>query len=107
MHLKVSSLFSDLKEEKHSKNFYTVWYSEFIINNQNTVADEKENIRYEAISVHCMSHSHVGICLEEQHVLKGNELVIIVVTYHVDYACKKEEFAASWSVILAWVNIIQ
>jgi len=26
---------------------------------------------YEAIIVHCMSHSHVGICLEEQHVLKG------------------------------------
>jgi len=72
MHLKVSSFFNGLKEEdKHSKNFYTVWYSEFIINNQNTVADEKESVHYEAFSVHCMSHSHVGICLEEQHVLKG------------------------------------
>jgi hypothetical protein len=72
MQLKVSSFFNDLKEEdKHSKNFYTVWYSEFIINNQNTVADEKENVHYEVISVHCMSHSHAGICLEEQHILKG------------------------------------
>jgi len=37
MHMKVSSFFNDLKgEDKHSKNFNTVWYSEFIINNQNT-----------------------------------------------------------------------
>ena len=72
MHLKVSSFFNDLKEEdKRSKNFYTVWYSEFIINNQNTVADEKENVHYEAVSVQYMSQSHVGICLEEQRVLKG------------------------------------
>jgi hypothetical protein len=71
MHLKVSSFFNDLKEDKHSKSFYTVWYSEVIIDNQNTVADEKENVHCEAISVHSMSHSHVGICLEEQHVLKG------------------------------------
>lgn len=71
MHLKVSPFFNDIKEEdKYSKNFYTVWYSEFIINNQNTVADKKENVHYKAISVHCMLHSHVDIWLEEQHVLK-------------------------------------
>jgi hypothetical protein len=72
MYLKVSSFCNGLKEEdKYSKNFYTVWYSEFIINNQNTVADEKESVHYEAFSVHCMSRRHGGICLEEQHVLKG------------------------------------
>jgi len=75
MHLRVSSFFNDLKEEdKHSKNFYSLSYSDFIINNQNTVAKEKENVQYEAISVHCMSHSHVGICLEEQHILKGTKI---------------------------------
>lgn len=32
---------------------------------------------------------------------ESQELVISVVMYHVGYACKKEEFAASWNIILA------